>query len=137
MGRYPRAFRISIVSTIAVLAGLVLLVVPGLVLLVRWSLAYPVMLAEDQGIVDSLRRSWELTRDSWPLLVGFGALILCLYVPGVALSYFLYPEFGRVSPISALAANLAVMAAQIFSWLLAVALYALLRNEADPRSGAA
>jgi hypothetical protein len=127
-GRYPRAFGISIVSTIAILAGLLLLVVPGVVLLLRWSLAYPVMLAEDEGIVGSLRRSWRLTGKRWPLLLGYGGLLLCLYGAAVALSVLFYPDFGRVPLLPALAANLGFMAAQIFTWLLTVALYILLRS---------
>lgn len=128
MGRYPRAFGISIVSTIAILAGLLLLVVPGLVLLLRWSLAYPVMLAEDEGLGGSLRRSWRLTAHHWPLLLGYGGLLLCLYGAAVGVQVLLYPDFGRVPLPSALAANLMFMAAQACAWLLTAALYIFLRS---------
>lgn len=133
MGRYPRAFAISIVSTIAVLAGLLLLLIPGLVLFLRWSLAYPAMLAEDEGVGGSLRRSWDLTRNRWPLLLGYGALILLLWGAALALQLLLYPEVGPVPLVPALVSNSALMAAQIFGWLLSASLYMRLREDEAER----
>lgn len=134
MGRYPRAFLVSLVSTLAMLAGLVLLVIPGLILLLRWAVVYPAMLAEDQGVGGSLRRSWDLTRGHWPLLLGFGALTLGLWGPAIALSLLLYPAASPIPLAAALIVNSAFMIAQICGWLLAASLYMHLRGE-EAREG--
>ena len=44
--------------------GLLLLIVPGVILYLMWIVAAPVMMAEDRGIIDSLKRSAELTSGS-------------------------------------------------------------------------
>lgn len=66
---WPLAFGVQLVSGLGVLAGLVLLVVPGVVLALRWLLPVPVLMTEQTGLADSLRRSTALTDGfRWPLL---------------------------------------------------------------------
>ena len=78
---WPLAFAVQLVSGIAVLAGLCLLVVPGVVLALRWLVPVPALMAEGLGVGDSLQRSTELTNGSrWPLL----ALVLTWAVAFVA-----------------------------------------------------
>jgi hypothetical protein len=44
--------------------GLILLVIPGIILGLMWSLVIPVAVLEDTGLGDSISRSSELTKDS-------------------------------------------------------------------------
>jgi hypothetical protein len=61
---------------IALVFGLVLLIVPGLILLTMWSVAIPAMVEENTGIFGAFGRSRELTRGSrWRI---FGLLIVML-----------------------------------------------------------
>ena len=78
---WPLAFAVQLVSGIAVLLGLVLLVVPGVVLALRWLVPVPVLMAEGLGLGDSLRRSTELTDGSRKPLLG---LVLAWAVAFVA-----------------------------------------------------
>jgi hypothetical protein len=65
---------ITIVATLGVFAGTLLLVVPGLILLTRWWIAVPAAVVERTGVGASLRRSAELTSGyRWRV---FGILII-------------------------------------------------------------
>jgi hypothetical protein len=52
---------LSIVSTLGMMLGLILLVVPGIILALGWSTAVPVKIVERAGVFESLSRSWALT----------------------------------------------------------------------------
>ena len=62
---YKRLIGVDILFALIVLAGLVLLVVPGVVFFVWFSLAGVVVKVEGKGVRDSLRRSRELVRGSF------------------------------------------------------------------------
>jgi hypothetical protein len=68
----------SILATIGILAGLVLLIVPGLVLLTWWLLIAPVIVLESRGIAESFGRSRRLVAGTgWSV---FGIVVLTLLV---------------------------------------------------------
>jgi hypothetical protein len=76
---------LSLVTTVAVIAGLILLIVPGLYLNARWFVSQPLVMLGGRGILASLRESWRLTGPSvWPL----AGLTLILLVPDVAIGIF-------------------------------------------------
>lgn len=68
----PRLFTLlgaTLVYSVCVTVGLLLLVVPGLVVLVRWSVIVPVIVIEERGVRSSFRRSNALVRGhSWTVL---------------------------------------------------------------------
>jgi hypothetical protein len=68
----PRLFTLlgaTLVYSVCVTVGLLLLVVPGLVVLVRWSVIVPVIVIEKRGVRSSFRRSNALVRGhSWTVL---------------------------------------------------------------------
>ena len=71
----------SILSVLGLIVGFILLIVPGIILLVRWSAASGFLLGERKGIVDSLGASWNATRgSSWPI---FGAALVLIIALGV------------------------------------------------------
>jgi len=66
---YRRAWRVlgkliaaSLVWTLAVMGGLMLLIIPGVLLMFRWLLYAQVLVVEEVDVGDSLRRSRDLTR---------------------------------------------------------------------------
>lgn len=68
----------SIIATIGILAGLVLLIVPGLVLLTWWLLIAPVIVLESRGVAQSFGRSRRLVAgNGWSV---FGIVVLTLLV---------------------------------------------------------
>lgn len=75
-------FGAAFLSGLGMILGLILLVVPGLILAARWSIATGLVLRDDAHASDSLKRSWELTRASQWSLVGaycvFGLVAIAL-----------------------------------------------------------
>lgn len=61
---------LGILFTLGIMLGFLLLIIPGILLYLMWIVAAPVMMAENTGIVDSLKRSAQLTKGSkrWILL---------------------------------------------------------------------
>lgn len=48
---------------LAIFAGFVLLIIPGIILMTMWLYTYFIMVDEDKGIIDSLKASWRLVVD--------------------------------------------------------------------------
>jgi hypothetical protein len=68
----------GLLAGIAIVIGLALLIVPGLVLLTWWLFIVPVIMLEGAGVMDSFGRSRELVRgNGWNV---FGLLILTILV---------------------------------------------------------
>lgn len=62
----------SVISAVGIVVGMVLLVVPGLFLLTRWSMVVPAIVIERKGVLAAFRRSRELVRgNAWRV---FGAI---------------------------------------------------------------
>jgi len=69
---------LSILLAIGVALGFVLLIVPGIILYVMWSVAVPALVEERPGIFGAFARSRELTRGArWKI---FGILLILLVV---------------------------------------------------------
>jgi hypothetical protein len=74
-GNLLALFGVIVLNGMAVLAGLVALIVPGVYLACRLSVCLPVALIEDRGPGESLSRSLDLTRD----YAGRAFVIFVLY----------------------------------------------------------
>ncbi|NRD90009.1 hypothetical protein C8024_11890 [Sphingopyxis sp. BSNA05] len=80
IGKFLPLIGLGIVMTLGIMAGMILLIIPGLILALMWIVASPVMMAEDKGIIDSLKRSAELTKGSkrWIVLLFVVYIILSM-----------------------------------------------------------
>lgn len=72
------------------LVGLVLLIIPGIYLSLRLQFATAFIVEEDTGIIESLKRSWEITRGQEMslfllMLATIGFLLLGLIVFGIGI----------------------------------------------------
>ena len=77
-------FLLVIVSLLGFAAGLVLLVIPGLILAVRYFVSGSVCVIEGEGVKGSLRRSAALTKGHrWKLLV----LLILIYAVSTVLTF--------------------------------------------------
>lgn len=62
----------AILSGLGGIIGLVFLILPGLILLSRWSIAAPIVIAEDRSATQAMRDSWEATRASqWAIVLVY------------------------------------------------------------------
>jgi hypothetical protein len=116
---------LNLLSGIAILLGLILLILPGAYLLVRWSAAVPALIAEEAGVTESLGLSAEAVEGRFWHVLG---AILVVWTPGVAgmLASALVPEGERV--IESLVMNLCLNLSLVAGWHLAVAIYAGRQN---------
>lgn len=78
---YGSLFGASILTALGVGLAFVLLIVPGLYLMARWSMVSPLIVAEGRSASDALSTSWERTRDSaWAIAVVYIAYIVAFAV---------------------------------------------------------
>lgn len=128
----PRAagfIALGILSGLAILAGLLLLLLPGIYLYARWYWAYPILVADDTAVTDAMRRSWHLTRGRVGL-VGF--IAIGPFVPGIALvALTLLLPLDTQNYGAALAFELPMTAITLLTTLLPVASWSAL-TPADP-----
>lgn len=121
-GRLAALLGLNFLSGIAILFGLIVLIVPGAYLFVRWSAAAPALIAEDAGILESLSRSAEAVEGRFRHVF---AAILVVWTPSLAAGFaavLVVPEEELL--IASLALNLPLNLSLIAGWHLAVAIYA-------------
>ena len=128
MGRFPAAFGLGLVYLLGVVLGLIAFVIPGLLLILRWSVSLPALLAEDRTLMDSLRRSWELTAGRLTLLLQFFALIVLAAIAVMGANVLAYPDYGRPAAHASLIVTILVALFYTAQWLMVTALYAALRR---------
>lgn len=75
LGVLPAVTAVSIVSWLGIAVGFFALVVPGIILTLRWSVVAQAAAIEREGWLPALRRSGELARDHYGHIL---ALVLCI-----------------------------------------------------------
>jgi uncharacterized membrane protein len=78
--RFLPLLAISILVAIGLAIGFMLLIVPGIILAMRWAVAVPACVVENLGPISALRRSAELTRGHRWKIFGMTVLILVLLI---------------------------------------------------------
>jgi hypothetical protein len=129
--RYGAYFGLSLLSGLGIVLGIVLLVIPGIVLLVRWLPAYAILLSEDTDVPEALSQSWERTRSQfWPVLA---AVLLVLLLGAASAAIYAASEISSAVPEEAaiIAGNLALTLTSAVFTALGVAVYRLLGAKAD------
>jgi hypothetical protein len=129
---------VGLVAALAILVGLVLLVVPGLVLITIWAVAAPVVVLERPAGLGALGRSRELVRGSGPQVF---AVIVLLYVVVVAVSSALQLAAESAGAGAGIVVRVVVgvltapLSALAFSVLYFELLQIAARRALDPRRG--
>jgi hypothetical protein len=122
----------SILTVLGAILGLILLVVPGIIVLVRWSAAAGYLIGAGQSVTDSMSASWRATSGhSWPIFFASIVLFLGLVIAiGVVVGVFIAINATLGGVVSAFleAAISAVFAA------FGVAVYAQVANDTQQLS---
>jgi hypothetical protein len=88
---------LAIVMGLGIILGFVLLIVPGIMLIVAWSVAIPARVMEGLGIRESFGRSLDLTRGRrWSIFL----LFLIVYVIWVVISLVVVGVTGGLTGLS-------------------------------------
>lgn len=123
---------VSILTNIGIIFGILLLVVPGVILAIRWSIAVPILLAEEQGVSESLSESWARTKGhALAILVAY-LVPLALLIVSLAAYVTGDPESAEIPLSASILGNLGGNIFMVMSWLLSVAIYAALTHVAEP-----
>lgn len=89
---------LSILFGLSVMAGFILLIVPGIILLIRWSFASFDLLLNQSKPYEALRNSWTATKSYVGMLLkGYLTLIVILYCPNVLLTRIMEFWLGKAS----------------------------------------
>jgi uncharacterized membrane protein len=123
---------LGILTGIGIALGLLLLIVPGLILAARWTIAAPILLAEDATIGDAMSRSWAATAAHWGKLLVAQLLVAAPLFAGMAVTILTTSE-ENVAPtiIASIASNALLGVYSIGTVVLSVAAYRLLRPSSD------
>ena len=116
-------FGLSLLSGIAVSIGMILLIIPGLFLIARWSIAQPLVVARGDGVMKALGESWERTRgNEFQILIAMLALLI-LFLAIVLSARFL---FERTDVIGIVVGQLGTSAMSAVGLAMGVALFGLI-----------
>ena len=115
---------LSILMYLGIAIGFMLIIIPGIYLLVRWSAAIPALVQERRGILESMKRSAELTKGSrWRILGLIVIVYIVLIVIQMVLGLLIIAVTGLAGSIvgALLAALVSAVAAVLVSIAMAVA----------------
>lgn len=122
-------FGMGFLEGLAYVVGAVLLVVPAVILMVRWTPSIPLLMCERRDVTESMGLSWQSTKDSfWPLL-GLTLLGAVPFVFAVLVSGVFFEDEGPLTAggiAASLITNLCITAMSAYFALLALATYRLL-----------
>ena len=81
LSKFPKLILASLITWILIIVGFMLLVIPGIILSLTFSLVYPVAIFEKGSAVDALRRSSQLTRGRrWNILGAYFVIWILVVV---------------------------------------------------------
>jgi hypothetical protein len=97
--RLIRIWAVSILVGIILVLGFIALIVPGIIPAIMYSLAFPVLIIENKGVLDSMRRSRQLVGHRW--LKTFGAYLVLgiIFIIAWAIAGAIAAPFGTASPV--------------------------------------
>ncbi len=124
----------EIIANIGIILGLAALIVPGIVLALRWSVAAQAAAVEHDGWLPALRRSGKLTADHYGHIFGL-AFVTGAVTVGVKLGVGAIPV-GSTSGAGSVALGIAVdtILASFTALTLAILYFDLLAREAGLRT---
>jgi hypothetical protein len=86
---FLKALGIELLTTLCLLAGFVLCVIPGFYILPILSLILPVIVIENTGLGNAWSKSFQLIKENW--WQTFGAIIVILIITYAAMMVFIIP----------------------------------------------
>lgn len=124
---------LSIVVGLIVVLGFIALIIPGIILAIMFALAFPVLIIEKKGVLDSMGRSRELVGHRWGKT--FATFLVFAIIGGIAgaIVSAISSPFGVASPV--VNGVLSAFYEPLFPILLAVYYYSNVARIAPSASG--
>jgi len=125
---------LSLIVGIIVILGFIALIVPGIILAIMFSLALPVLLIENKGVTESMRRSRRLVSHRWAKTFGtFLVLGIIIIIASLIFSAITAPLGIILGPITN--GILSAFYQPLFPILMVVYYYSNLARTATPPPG--
>jgi hypothetical protein len=124
---------LSVLYTLGVILGFIVIIIPGLFIMARWSIAQPLLIGGGQGVTASLGESWERTKDKeFQILGAWLALVVLPIAVIIAVRVF----FGQQDLVGIVLTQVAssALGAAVLAWN--VAIYGLIVGGASPAAAA-
>ncbi len=132
--RLPSVIAAGIFETLAVLLGLLLFVVPGIALMLLWSLTIPVLAAERLGATDAMRRSWGLARHALGRLLAIGMIFVLVVALAALMTAIIEVSIGEALWAYLLLGDVMLPIVTLFSAIVWTHAYLDLRTSEGPRN---
>lgn len=123
---------LSVLVGLGVLVGFILIIFPGLYLMARWSIAQPVLLSQNKGVIDSMQESWARTGGSEFSII---LVVLILVVVQIGVSFAIGSSFDPASPVGIAITQIVTTGTTVISIAMGIALYKLLVVDRDGSVG--
>ncbi len=120
---FGSALLLLLLSGLAILAGIVLLVIPGILLLLRWSVALPIMVSTHSETYSSLGQSWDMTEPHMAKLLLAFAPIIAAY-GGYAATIYVFEDAKII-----MLADMLIEIFIIYGWILPCCIFQHLRTD--------
>ncbi len=130
-GRYMAIFGVSVVTGFGIVAGMLLLIIPGLILATRWFLSVPALFAEQAAVTESISSSWHITAPHAFVIFG---LVIVILLPSLVATLFLFAQTDpdiMLSPFQSLIINVGIATTTVAGWLGAVSGYYVIKGNAE------
>ena len=128
--RFWAILGVCVLSYLGMTLGLLFLIVPGILLAVRWVLCVPVLIGEETGVFEALQRSWQETSGRfWPIFLALLVIYLPVFVV-LSITVGVVMAAGGKEPsfVVLVAMNGISTAFSVLGWHAAAAIYAMLRS---------
>jgi hypothetical protein len=130
VGQMLRLTALCLVTTLGIMGGFILLIIPGVILSMAWFVVVPAMVTERLGVMPSIKRSNHLTGNARGAIFG---LCFVIGLAGVVLGWLTQLLISAVGdPVFAVIAGPVLQAATgLASAVVAVAVYHQLRQSQE------
>jgi hypothetical protein len=119
---------IAFLVTLGVAIGFLLLIVPGIILAVRWSVAVPACVVENLGPLAAMRRSAELTRGHrWKIFLVYILFVIITFVVSLIVGLLAGLVVGALTVATGTDSVTIAVTGGVFG-LIGTALYAAYEN---------
>ena len=126
--RFLAFIGLSIVSGIGTALGLILLIIPGLIIMARWSIAPSMLLVEGKGVFATLGESWAKTKGhEFPIILAAVAMLILFY----AIAFLPALVLSDLGTLAAVVSRIGSTAATVVSTGLGVALFTMLAGKTN------
>ena len=114
---------LSLLYTLGVMAGFIVVILPGLFIMARWSMAQPLLVGGGRGVMAALGESWERTKDKEFQILG--AWLALIVLPVIVL-ISARSVFGQEALTGIIVSQIASSLISVVSLAWNVAIYGLI-----------